>query len=58
MAQFVTTTKTLSLNDRLIAGFAALMLGSFLIFGVGLAHSSTLHETAHDTRHSLGFPCH
>lgn len=58
MAHSVTTTKTLSLNDRLVAGFAALLFGSFLVFGVGLANSATIHDTAHDTRHSLGFPCH
>ena len=36
----------------------ALMLGSFLIFGAGFAHSSVLHDTAHDVRHANGFPCH
>nr|WP_316654623.1 CbtB-domain containing protein [uncultured Gellertiella sp.] len=58
MAHAVTTTKTLSLNDRMVAGVLSLMLGAFLVFGVGLAHSASLHDTAHDTRHSLGFPCH
>ena len=29
-----------------------------LVFGAGLANSSVLHDTAHDTRHSYGFPCH
>ena len=47
-----------SLSDRLVAGVLALMLGSFLIFGAGFAHSSVLHDTAHDVRHANGFPCH
>lgn len=33
-------------------------LGMLLLWGVGFAHSSTLHNTAHDTRHSFSFPCH
>jgi len=42
----------------MIAGLIALFLGGFLVFGVGLANSATLHNAAHDTRHSYGFPCH
>jgi cobalt transporter subunit CbtB len=48
----------LSLNDRITAGIVALLLGSFLVFGAGLANSAVLHDTAHDVRHSYGFPCH
>lgn len=58
MAQSVISTQSLSLSDRLVAGVLALMLGSFLIFGAGFAHSSVLHDTAHDVRHANGFPCH
>lgn len=60
MAHLNATTKTqiLSLNDRLVAGLFALLLGSFLVFGAGFAHSSVLHDTAHDVRHANGFPCH
>ncbi|QRM55795.1 CbtB-domain containing protein [Sinorhizobium sp. BG8] len=58
MAASTTSTLSLSLNDRLLAGLAALLIGGFLVFGAGLANSSVLHDTAHDTRHSYGFPCH
>ena len=34
------------------------LLGAFVIFGVGFAHSDILHNAAHDTRHATGFPCH
>ena len=37
---------------------AAFALGASLVFLVGFAHSQTLHDVAHDTRHSNGFPCH
>ncbi|KQR69478.1 cobalt transporter [Rhizobium sp. Leaf384] len=49
---------SLSLNDRMIAALLSLFIGAFLVFGAGLAHSSALHDTAHDVRHSFGFPCH
>ena len=58
MAVSTTSSITLSANDRLVAGVFALLLGAFLVFGAGLANSAVLHDTAHDTRHSYGFPCH
>jgi len=57
-AKTLTTTRPLSISDRLVAGVLALLLGSFLIYGAGLSHAQSLHDTAHDTRHSYGFPCH
>lgn len=36
--------------------FAAVMLGFFLLTAAGFAQVT--HDVAHDTRHSLGFPCH
>ena len=35
-----------------------LLLGVALVFLTGFAHSETLHNAAHDTRHALAFPCH
>ncbi|WP_411036655.1 CbtB domain-containing protein [Shinella sp. BYT-45] len=58
MAVSTTSSISLSANDRLIAGIVALVIGAFLVFGAGLANSAVLHDTAHDTRHSYGFPCH
>ena len=58
MAVSNTSSITLSASDRLVAGVLALLLGGFLVFGAGLANSAVLHDTAHDTRHSYGFPCH
>ncbi len=48
----------LSLQQRITAALCAAMLGSFLVFGVGLANSDTLHNAAHDGRHAFAFPCH
>ena len=43
---------------RLWPLFFAALLGVSIIYGVGLANSSGLHNAAHDSRHSLTFPCH
>lgn len=51
-------TRIAVLSDRRAAAFAALLLGAFFVYGAGLANSAVLHDTAHDTRHSYGFPCH
>ena len=37
---------------------AAAFLGLFLIFGVGFAGPSLIHNAAHDVRHINAFPCH
>ena len=36
----------------------AIILGAMLLYGVGFAQPSAIHDTAHDSRHSLAFPCH
>ena len=36
----------------------AAALGLLMLWGVGFAGNGVFHETAHDTRHALGFPCH
>jgi len=44
---------------RLEAGVSvvvAVLFGFFLLLGAGFVQ--TTHDVAHDTRHSLGFPCH
>lgn len=36
----------------------ALLLGLFLLYGVGIAQPQTIHNAAHDSRHAIAFPCH
>ena len=45
-------------SNELKAVVLGLLLSAFLILGVGFADSSTIHNAAHDTRHSVSFPCH
>jgi cobalt transporter subunit CbtB len=60
------TTKTLLFKDQISTDAAhrvgpavlALLFGAFLVFGTGFAHSTTIHNAAHDGRHALAFPCH
>jgi cobalt transporter subunit CbtB len=50
--------RTASRSDALIAAVMAALLGMFLIWGVGFSPLGVLHNAAHDTRHSMAFPCH
>lgn len=45
-------------QERLMAGLAAALLGTFMLIGVGFAQSQVIHDAAHDTRHAFTFPCH
>ena len=57
----VNTNQATVSSDRtsvIAAALAALLLGAFLVIGTGFAHSDTIHNAAHDSRHSFSFPCH
>ncbi len=41
-----------------LVAFAAMLLGSVLVYGVGFASPATIHNAAHDARHAFSFPCH
>lgn len=45
-------------SSKIMPAVVALLFGAFLIVGVGFAHSDTVHNAAHDSRHSFAFPCH
>jgi cobalt transporter subunit CbtB len=46
-----TTTSAMSI-------VSALLMGGVIIFAVGFAEMSFAHNAAHDTRHTIAFPCH
>ena len=50
--------KTTERSDTLRAAGIAWILGLGLIFLTGFAYPEVIHNAAHDTRHSLSFPCH
>jgi len=45
-------------KDAVIPALSAILLGAFLVLGIGFAHSYTIHNAAHDSRHAFAFPCH
>jgi cobalt transporter subunit CbtB len=57
-ARQVVGSRSPSRTQALIAAALAALLGAFLIWGVGFAPIAALHNAAHDTRHSIAFPCH
>ena len=50
--------QTTERSQALRAASIALLLGFGLIFITGLAYPELIHNAAHDSRHSLSFPCH
>ncbi len=56
-----TRTQTLSqagAQSGILPIIGAAVLGAFLLYAAGFAEASVLHDTAHDARHSIAFPCH
>lgn len=52
------TTREGTASGVIMPAALALLLGAFLVLGTGLANSDTIHDAAHDSRHSFAFPCH
>lgn len=44
--------------SSIAAPFCAVILGLVLLYAAGFAQTREIHNGAHDTRHSAGFPCH
>jgi len=40
------------------SSLVGVILAVVILYGVGFAHNDSLHQAAHDTRHSAAFPCH
>jgi cobalt transporter subunit CbtB len=57
-ARTVSAVSSLPLSKRIAAGLALLFVGLTLSYAVGLSSMAVAHNTAHDTRHAIGFPCH
>jgi cobalt transporter subunit CbtB len=45
-------------TEALVPALFAAVLGTMIIFGVGFVNAAAVHNVAHDTRHSVSFPCH
>jgi cobalt transporter subunit CbtB len=51
------TAVSVSTSKIIPLGMSAI-LGLFMVGFVGFSHLEVVHNAAHDTRHSLAFPCH
>ena len=47
-----------AIDSRRLAAIAAILFGACLVYGAGFAQPDLLHGVAHDSRHSMAFPCH
>ena len=45
-------------QQRVAAAAAAILMGVFLVYGIGFASPDAIHNAAHDSRHAFAFPCH
>ena len=55
----IAATQTKARIDADMMGIAgAVLMGLMLLFAAGFAQASILHDTAHDMRHAMSFPCH
>lgn len=54
----LTKTQPITISQRLAAGLVCVFVGMSVVYAVGLSHMAFAHNAAHDTRHTLGFPCH
>ena len=56
--QAVVDAQVASAGPSGLAVLVAVLLGGFILLGVGFANPKTLHNAAHDARHAFAFPCH
>jgi cobalt transporter subunit CbtB len=57
-AQTASTRAFAGVPARAIPALAAFLFGLTLFVATGFAWPSAIHNATHDTRHSLGLPCH
>ncbi|OZG72695.1 cobalt transporter [Hahella sp. CCB-MM4] len=47
-----------SASFTLLQTISAFVFGAVIVYAVGFLPMGAAHNAAHDTRHSLAFPCH
>jgi cobalt transporter subunit CbtB len=50
--------RPLAQREALRFGVAAILFGLLFVGVAGFAPIQAIHDAAHNTRHSIGFPCH
>jgi cobalt transporter subunit CbtB len=54
----LTHASSCSRSNRLLVTVGSILMGMSLVYFAGFSHLDLVHNAAHDTRHSSGFPCH
>jgi len=54
----LSATETQAADMSLVSILGAAALAMALLFAAGFAQASVMHDTAHDQRHAMAFPCH
>lgn len=54
----LTHASSRSRGNRLLVTFGSILMAMSLVYCAGFSHLELVHNAAHDTRHSAGFPCH
>ena len=57
-AQAAASSPLVLWKDKILPFLMAGGLGVVLLYGAAFAETEALHNAAHDSRHSAGFPCH
>jgi cobalt transporter subunit CbtB len=58
MLYAISSSLPISTLRAAVPALTAILFGVFVIYGVGFAGPTTLHNAAHDVRHAFAFPCH
>ncbi len=58
MTTMTETRASARINTDFATIAAVAFLGLALVFVTGFARASVIHDSSHDVRHSIGFPCH
>lgn len=52
------TAQSTHWKDRVLPAVFAAVVGLMLLYAAGFAETESLHNAAHDVRHSAAIPCH
>ncbi len=52
------STERASVDMGFLPIISAVILGVGILYFTGFAEAAQFHDSAHDTRHTLAFPCH
>lgn len=58
LLQTTVDQQAVSETSTMVQMLGACLFGALILFAVGFMPMDAVHNAAHDTRHTLAFPCH